>query len=102
LNILDTDDCVLAQSQHPSKILVRTYNDDGSTKSILVDDSMLVRDVLFLLIHKNHREPDVNYAIVEILPDLHMGMTIPSVNDFRRKEKKSLIFQNVFSKIIKN
>ena len=53
---------------------------------------MLVRDVLFLLIHKNHREPDVNYAIVEILPDLHMGMTIPSVNDFRRKEKKIFDF----------
>jgi hypothetical protein len=62
-----------SQSQHPSKILVRTYNDDGSTKSIFIDDSMLIRDVLFVLIHKNHREVDINYALIEILPDLHMG-----------------------------
>jgi hypothetical protein len=34
---------------------------------------MLIRDVLYVLIHKNHREVDINYAIIEILPDLHMG-----------------------------
>ncbi|CAF4340013.1 unnamed protein product, partial [Rotaria magnacalcarata] len=33
---------------------------------------MLIRDVLFALVHKNHREPDINYALVEVLPDLHM------------------------------
>jgi hypothetical protein len=71
--IVDQDDSILSHSQHPSKLLVRTYNDDGSTKSILVDDSMSIRDVLFVLVHKNHREPDIDYALVEILPDLHMG-----------------------------
>ena len=34
---------------------------------------MSIRDVLFVLVHKNHREPDVDYALVEVLPDLHMG-----------------------------
>jgi hypothetical protein len=71
--IVDQDDSILSQCQHPSKLLVRTYNDDGSTKSILIDDSMSIRDVLFVLVHKNHREPDIDYALVEILPDLHMG-----------------------------
>jgi hypothetical protein len=70
--IMDPDDSLLSQS-HPSKILVRTYNDDGSTKSIFIDDSMFIRDVLFVLVHKNHREPDLNYTLIEILPDLHMG-----------------------------
>ena len=77
--VVDQDDCLSSQSQHPSKLLVRTYNDDGSTKSILIDDSMSIRDVLFVLVHKNHREPDIDYALVEILPDLHMGKDILSI-----------------------
>jgi hypothetical protein len=80
--IVDQDDSISSQSQHPSKLLVRTYNDDGSTKSILIDDSMSIRDVLFVLVHKNHREPDIDYALVEILPDLHMG------NDLEFNKKK--------------
>jgi hypothetical protein len=71
--IVDHDDSISSNSQHPSKLLVRTYNDDGSTKSILIDDSMSIRDVLFVLVHKTHREPDIDYALIEILPDLHMG-----------------------------
>ena len=82
--IVDPDDSI--SSQHPSKLLVRTYNDDGSTKSILIDDSMTIRDVLFVLVHKNHREPDIDYALVEILPDLHMGkqFQLKNHNDFIR------------------
>ncbi|CAF3675250.1 unnamed protein product [Rotaria socialis] len=72
LTILDHDNSLLSHARHPSKILVRTYNDDDSTKSIFIDDSMLIRDVLFVLVHKNYREPDINYALVEVLPDLHM------------------------------
>ncbi len=72
--VVDHDDMFLTHSHPPSKILIRTYNDDGSTKSIFIDDSMFIRDVLFVLIHKNHREPDVNYALIENLPDLHMGL----------------------------
>ncbi|CAM4783735.1 unnamed protein product [Rotaria magnacalcarata] len=72
LTILDHGDSLLSHARLPSKILVRTYNDDDSTKSIFIDDSMLIRDVLFALVHKNHREPDINYALVEVLPDLHM------------------------------
>ncbi|CAF4063189.1 unnamed protein product [Rotaria sp. Silwood2] len=71
--ILDHDDLLLSShGRHSSKMLIRTYNDDDSTKSIFIDDSMLIRDVLFVLVHKNHREPDINYALVEVLPDLHM------------------------------
>ena len=71
--LVDHDEPLISPTQHPSKILIRTYNDDGSTKSIFIDDSMFVRDVLFILIHKNHREPNLDYALIEILPDLHMG-----------------------------
>lgn len=78
--VVDQDDSLSSQSQHPSKLLVRTYNDDGSTKSILIDDSMSIRDVLFVLVHKNHREPDIDYALVEILPDLHMGKKYSSID----------------------
>ena len=82
---VDSNDSVFSSSpppppQHPSRILVRTYNDDGSTKSIFIDDSMLIRDVLLLLVQKNHREPDVNYALIEILPDLHMGTELFSTS----------------------
>jgi len=95
--IVDPDDSLSSHSPHPSKLLVRTYNDDGSTKSILVDDSMSIRDVLFVLVHKNHREPNIDYALVEILPDLHMG------NKFVIKiNLLDFLFQNVLLKIIKN
>ena len=70
---LDREDSIPSESQYLSRLLVRTYNDDGSTKSILIDDSMSIRDVLFVLVHKNHREPDVDYVLVEVLSDLHMG-----------------------------
>jgi hypothetical protein len=82
---------------NPSKLLVRTYNDDGSTKSILVDDSMSIRDVLFVLVHKNHREPNIDYALVEILPDLHMGNKFVIKINFL-----DFLFQNVLLKIIKH
>lgn len=82
--ILDAQDSVGSHPQHPSKILVRTYNDDGSTKSIFIDDAMFIRDVLLVLVHKNHREPDVNHALIEILPDLHMGRTPLRPSPLRR------------------
>ena len=78
LIIVDHDQRFFTPTEHPSKILIRTYNDDGSTKSLFIDDSMFIRDVLFLLIHKNHREPDVNYALIEVLPELHMGKRLPT------------------------
>ena len=67
---------LLSHARSSSKILIRTYNDDDSTKSLFIDDSMLVHDILLQLIHKNHREPDINYALIEIIPDLHMGNKI--------------------------
>ncbi|CAF1116050.1 unnamed protein product [Didymodactylos carnosus] len=74
--ILKINDDTLTNRKHmareTSKILVRTCNDDGSTKSILIDETMTIRDILFILVHKNHREPDVDFSLVEILPDLHM------------------------------
>jgi hypothetical protein len=98
--IVDQDDSISSQSQHPSKLLIRTYNDDGSTKSILIDDSMSIRDVLFVLVHKNHREPDIDYALVEILPDLHMGNSLFS--KIYLFHVYDIFLKNVLLKIIKN
>lgn len=84
--VLNDDDALFSNARHPPKILVRTYNDDDSTKSIFIDDSMLIRDVVFVLVHKNHREPDVNHALVEVLPDLHMG----------KKKKKNVVYENMY------
>ena len=104
--LIDSTESFVSPSQHSSRILVRTYNDDGSTKSIFTDDSMSIRDVLFILIHKNHREPHIDYVLMEILPDLHMGNRLSFTDlmtNFIIIISLSLNgFQNGSSKIIRN
>ena len=49
------------------------YTDDGSSKSILVDEKMTVAQVVDILLAKNHFTPNLNWAMVESMPDLYMG-----------------------------
>ena len=49
------------------------YTDDGSSKSILVDEKMTVAQVVDMLLAKNHFTPNLNWSIVESMPDLYMG-----------------------------
>lgn len=87
-SLIDDPQSIRCSTQIPSKILIRTYNDDGSTKSIFIDDSMFIRDVIFVLIQKNHREVHVDYCLVEVLPDLQMGKKCV----LRIEKKKRLSF----------
>ncbi|CAF3686428.1 unnamed protein product [Rotaria sp. Silwood1] len=54
------------------KLFVKIYNEDQSTKNILIDETMSIYQILILLIHKYHLKPTINYSIVEDLPDLYL------------------------------
>ena len=54
------------------KLFIKAFTSDGSTKSLLVDEKMTVAFVTRLLADKNHVKRDTNWALVELLPDLHM------------------------------
>ena len=55
------------------QLFVRAYTDDGSSKSILVDEKMTVAQVVDILLAKNHFTPNLNWSVVESMPDLYMG-----------------------------
>jgi len=54
------------------KIFIKVFGEDGSAKSLLVDERMSVSQVCRMLADKNHVKRDTNWALVELLPDLHM------------------------------
>lgn len=55
------------------KLIVKAYTDDGCAKSVIIDETMKIYDVMLMLFSKNHTKPTVNYSIVEYLPKFHMG-----------------------------
>lgn len=54
------------------KIFIKVFNDDGSVKSLLVDESMTCGYITRLLAEKNHQPFDQYSSLVEFLPELHM------------------------------
>ena len=54
------------------KIFIKVFGEDGSAKSLLVDERMTVSQVCRMLAEKNHVKRDVQWGLVELLPDLHM------------------------------
>ncbi|KAJ8314038.1 hypothetical protein KUTeg_008599 [Tegillarca granosa] len=54
------------------KLFVRAFAKDGSSKSILVDEKMLIGQVCTMLADKNHVRINSKLAVVEHMPDLHM------------------------------
>jgi len=54
------------------KIIVKAYTDDGCAKSVIIDETMKVYDVMLMLFSKNHSRPTVNFSVVEYLPKLGM------------------------------
>ncbi|CAH1789452.1 unnamed protein product [Owenia fusiformis] len=54
------------------KLFARIFTIDGSSKSILVDESMEVHTVILLLFEKNHLQPNINWAVIEKIPQLYM------------------------------
>lgn len=55
------------------KLFIKAFSMDGSSKSLLVDEKMTCGYVARLLADKNHVTMEPKWAIVEHLPDLHMG-----------------------------
>lgn len=55
------------------KLIVKAYTDDGCAKSVIIDETMKVYDVLLMLFSKNHTKPSLNYCIVEYMPKFNMG-----------------------------
>ena len=58
---------------HHFQLFVRAHTADGGSKSILVDERMTVAETIEKLLAKNHFEPNMNWSIVEHLPELFMG-----------------------------
>lgn len=58
------------------KLFIKAFSMDGSSKSLLVDEKMTCGYVARLLADKNHVIMEPKWAIVEHLPDLHMGKFI--------------------------
>ncbi|BES99889.1 Growth factor receptor-bound protein [Nesidiocoris tenuis] len=54
------------------KIFIKVFNDDGSVKSLLVDESMTCGYITRVLAEKNHRPYDPRCALVEHLTELNM------------------------------
>ena len=54
------------------KIFIKVFGEDGSAKSLLVDERMNVAQVCHMLAEKNRVKRDTSWGLVELLPDLHM------------------------------
>ena len=59
-------------AQPTQQIYVKIFCADGSTKSVLVDDTMSVSTVLDILVEKNHVQLEPHWGIVEHIPELYM------------------------------
>ncbi|XP_039281247.1 amyloid beta A4 precursor protein-binding family B member 1-interacting protein [Nilaparvata lugens] len=54
------------------KLFIKAFSADGSSKSLLVDETMSCAYVTRILAEKNHRAMGARCALVEHLPELHM------------------------------
>lgn len=61
------------------KLFIKAFSMDGSSKSLLVDEKMTCGYVTRLLADKNHVTMEPKWAVVEHLPDLHMGKPPSSI-----------------------
>ncbi|CAK8694940.1 unnamed protein product [Clavelina lepadiformis] len=54
------------------KLVVKVYNKDDSSKTMVIDERMTVRTVIKQLIEKNHFEYSPNWTLIEELPSVFM------------------------------
>jgi len=57
-----------------TRLYVKAFSPDGSSKALMVEESMSCGRVLALLADKNHVPLSHKWALVEHIPHLHMGM----------------------------
>lgn len=55
------------------KLFIKVFSGDGSAKSLMVDETMSCGYVTRVLADKNHQPPAPHWALMEHLPDLHLG-----------------------------
>ena len=55
------------------KLVVKVLCEDGSSKMLIIEESMTAQDVCDVMATKTHRARDPNYCIVEKLADLNIG-----------------------------
>ncbi len=60
-----------------TRLYVKAFSPDGSSKALMVEESMSCGRVLALLADKNHVPLSHKWALVEHIPHLHMGTYIP-------------------------
>lgn len=55
------------------KVAIKVFNNDGSNKTVVVEDGMTSAVVCYLLVTKNHFEESPNWTIIERLGDVGLG-----------------------------
>uniref|UniRef100_T1JAA8 SH2 domain-containing protein n=1 Tax=Strigamia maritima TaxID=126957 RepID=T1JAA8_STRMM len=68
------------------------YNDDGSCKTIVVEENLRTSDLCQLLALKNHVAKDSNWSVVEYLDELGLGKS----EDFDNQIKSYWIINSMF------
>ncbi|KAL1784891.1 amyloid beta A4 precursor protein-binding family B member 1-interacting [Sigmodon hispidus] len=93
------------------KLVVKVHMDDNSTKSLMVDERQLARDVLDNLFEKTHCDCNVDWCLYEIYPELQIERifedhenVVEILSDwtrdtenkvlFLKKEEKYAVFKN--------
>lgn len=54
-------------------VAIKVFNNDGSNKTVVVEDGMSAAVVCYLLVTKNHFEESPNWALIERLGDVYLG-----------------------------
>lgn len=59
------------------KLVVKVFDDNLETsKTMLIDQTWTVRDIVSKMVKKNDVEVDPNWSLIEKLPEMHLGMAI--------------------------
>ena len=56
------------------KVVIKVFNNDGSNKTVVVEEGMTAAIVCYLLVSKNHFEESPNWTVIERLGDVGLGM----------------------------
>ncbi len=58
------------------KEVIKVFNNDGSNKTVVIEDGMTAAVVCYLLVTKNHFEESPNWALIERLGDVGLGQLL--------------------------
>ena len=67
------------------KVAIKVFNNDGSNKTVVVEEGMTSAVVCYLLVTKNHFEESPNWTIIERLGDVGLGKLSLSLSVVSKK-----------------